>query len=233
MKSIAIIPARGGSKRIPRKNIKIFSGKPIIYYAIQSALNSKCFDEVMVSTDDLEIAEISRQCGAQVPFLRSKETSTDHAMTADVLLEVLNKYDEAHQKFDLACCIYATSVFTTFEKLKKTKEILLNKEEVQATFPILRFGFPIQRAYKINKGYIEMMWPENYNVRSQDLEPTYHDAGQFYWFRVNDFKKYQRVLMDQCVGYEVPETEAQDIDSEVDWALAEIKFQRMIQNIHC
>lgn len=224
--NIAIITARGGSKRIPRKNIKAFLGKPIIAYSIEAALAADCFDEVMVSTDDREIADIARSLGASIPFFRSAETSDDIATTADVLTEVLGVYAEQGQSFRHACCIYPTAPFVTPQKLREGYELLL-KTDADSAIPVVRFGYPIQRALRICNDFLTMIWPEHLNSRSQDLPPVYHDCGQFYWFNVLRFMNSKKLFSDRTVPIIVPETEVQDIDSYEDWAIAELKFNAM------
>lgn len=222
MKKIAIIPARGGSKRIPKKNIKLFLGKPIIAYSIEAALNSGAFDEVMVSTDNQDIAKIAIKHGANVPFLRSAKNSDDFATTSDVLLEVLSSYSSS---FEYACCIYATAPFVNQDLLKQGLD-KLDKGNFSSVFPVLPFSFPIQRALKVNSDSKMDMFEEKYkNTRSQDLEKAYHDAGQFYWFRVNDFLESKNLYTDNSGVVILDELQAQDIDSEVDWQLAELKYQ--------
>ena len=189
MSSVAIITARGGSKRIPRKNIKEFCGKPIIAYSIEAALGSGIFDEVMVSTDDVEIADIAKAFGAKVPFFRSEKTSNDFATTADVISEVLEKYEKMGRSFDYACCIYPTAPFVTAEKFKLAME-KLQSEGGDSAMPVVKFSFPPQRCLVINNGSLEYKWPENMNKRSQDLEPFYHDCGQYYVFKVDSFRKF-------------------------------------------
>ena len=179
MKSVAIITARGGSKRIPHKNIKPFLGKPILEYSIEAALGADYFQEVMVSTDDEEIARIARHAGAQVPFMRSENTANDYATTADVILEVLESYERIGKKFDQVCCIYPTAPFVTANALK-TAMMLLEQEKSDCVIPVVKFSFPPQRCVVINQGRLTPKWPENMKVRSQDLEPFYHDCGQFY-----------------------------------------------------
>mgnify|MGYP005832700155 CR=1 FL=1 len=193
MNNLCIIPARGGSKRIPRKNIKSFMGKPIIAYAIEAALESKLFDEVMVSTDDEEIAEIGRKFGAAVPFMRSKEAADDFATTVDVLLEVLEDYKKQEIEFENICCIYPTAAFVTKEKLLETYS-KLTEESLDAVFPVLPFSYPIQRALKIDKNKLRFFYPEFENSRSQDLEKAFHDAGQFYFIQTAQFKKEKSIF---------------------------------------
>jgi len=221
---IAIIPARGGSKRIPKKNIKDFLGKPIISYSITAALKSKLFDEIMASTDDMQIAEISKSLGAKVPFMRSKENSNDYAGTSDVILEVLDKYKENGNIFDYCCCIYPTAPFITPEKLKKSFE-LFKVKDYDSLFPVVKYSYPIQRSYKFVNDKISMVWPENYSKRSQDLEQIYHDAGQFYWLKVEEFIKKKQIYTDNSGAIVFSELEVQDIDNEEDWKLAEMKFK--------
>ena len=228
MKSIAVITARGGSKRIPRKNIKPFLGKPIIEYSIQAALESGCFDEVMVSTDDEEIAEISKKAGAQVPFLRSQETANDFATTADVILEVLNNYGEQGKHFDFCCCIYPTAPFVTAKKLKDAME-LLQSGEADGVVPVVAFSYPPQRALVEREGGLMFVTPEYRNARSQDLECWYHDAGQFYLLQVDSFLKTGLLFGRRVLPYKVSELEVQDIDNETDWLLAEMKYQYMME----
>ena len=188
MSSIAIITARGGSKRIPKKNIKEFCGKPIIAYSIEAALNSGVFDEVMVSTDDEEIAEISKKAGASVPFFRSAETSTDTATTADVLLEVLDRYEAMGQSFEYGCCIYPTAPFVTARKLKEAMDKLI-ESGAESIVPMQEFSYPPQRGLFIDDaGLVKMLHPEYATTRSQDLQKQYHECGQFYIFRNDAFR---------------------------------------------
>lgn len=226
--NIAIITARGGSKRIPRKNIKDFYGKPIISYSITAALDSGIFDEVMVSTDDKEIADIARRCGANVPFLRSEKASTDTASTKDVLLEVLGEYEKRGKTFDRMCCIYPTAPFVTGDKIVNAMKLLMDKE-VQQVVPVVAYSYPPQRSQKIDdKGLLEYRFPEHVLTRSQDLEPWYHDAGQFYCY---DVKKYIACegMCTENMPFIVSELEVQDIDNETDWKLAEMKYEIMLK----
>lgn len=223
-KAVAIITARGGSKRIPRKNIKDFFGHPIMTYSIDAAKAAGCFDEVMVSTDDKEIAQVARQCGAEVPFMRSAATSNDFATTADVLVEVISEYAKKGRAFKYACCIYPTAPFISPEKLKRGFD-LLETSDADSAVPVVRFGFPIQRAFKMDSGKVSMIWPENRDKRSQDLMPAYHDAGQFYWLRTESFLMKKALFTDNTMGIEIPESEVQDIDNEEDWKVAEFKYR--------
>lgn len=223
MKALALITARGGSKRIPRKNIKDFNGKPIIAYSIEAALGSGVFDEVMVSTDDEEIAEISRSYGAQVPFLRSEKTSNDYATTSDVINEVISEYEKRGKRFDILTCIYPTAPFITADKLKKAVEDL-ERSDADTLIPVVRFSYPPQRAMEIHDGKLVFRQPENLKARSQDLTPHFHDAGQFYVTRTESFLKTNNLLMGSIIPLELSELEVQDIDNEVDWKLAELKY---------
>lgn len=221
---LAIITARGGSKRIPRKNIKNFLGQSIIKYSIDAALKAGCFDCVMVSTDDAEIAKISIQNGAEVPFMRSENTSNDFATTAVVITEVLDTYLEQGTVFDYCCCIYPTAPFVTSAKLTEAYNILV-KTGADSVFPITNFGYPILRSLKLNEdGRVEMNWPEHLNSRSQDLPAAYHDAGQFYFLNVKAFLQKKKLFTDFSFPVIVPESEVQDIDNEEDWRIAEIKY---------
>jgi pseudaminic acid cytidylyltransferase len=225
MSNICIIPARGGSKRIPRKNIKTFCGKPIISYSIEAALNSKLFDEVMVSTDDEEIASIAIQYGANVPFLRSDENSNDYASTIDVILEVLQNYQNMDKLFTHACCIYPTAPLIQIKNLKKAYHTLLN-QNFETVFPITLFSFPILRALQVDEGNrVNMIWPENMTKRSQDLAPAYHDAGQFYWMKVSDIQQNKKLYTDYSGVVILNDLDVQDIDNEIDWVIAEMKYK--------
>lgn len=223
MKSIAIITARGGSKRIPRKNIKDFCGKPIIAYSIEAALKSKVFDEVMVSTDSEEIAEIAKSHGASVPFLRSNETSNDYATTADVINEVLNEYKNIGEIFDVFACVYPTAPFITSSKLSDAMTLFI-KEKADAVVSVVRYSFPPQRAFVIREGKVVYQYPEFERSRSQDLEPIFHDCGQFYICSCESFSEYRSMILPYTVPYIIPEEEVQDIDTLSDWYIAEAKY---------
>lgn len=225
MKRLCIIPARGGSKRIPKKNCKDFLGKPIIAYSIETALKSHLFDEVMVSTDDDSIAKIALQFGAKVPFIRSVQNSNDFATTFDVIQEVILKYQHDEIQFTEACCLYATAPLVTAQNLKKAFS-MLDSEDFSSVFPVIRFGFPIQRAVEmIDNQKLKLAYPEHELTRSQDLLPYYHDAGQFYVFNVEKVLNEQKLYTANSGIFEIPEIEAQDIDNEVDWQMAELKYQ--------
>lgn len=229
MKNVAIITARGGSKRIPHKNIKPFLGKPILEYSIEAALATEYFTEVMVSTDDEEIAEVARHAGAKVPFMRSESNANDFATTADVVLEVINSYERIGQNFEQACCIYPTAPFITANALK-TAMMLLEQEQADCVIPVVKFSFPPQRCVVIKDGRLTPKWPENMKVRSQDLEPYYHDCGQFYCLNVNSFKEQKVIWMQNVVPFIQDESTVQDIDTQEDWKIAEMKY-RIMHNI--
>lgn len=226
--TVAIITARGGSKRIPRKNIKPFNGKPIITYSIEAAINSGMFDEVMVSTDDEEIAQVSKEYGATIPFLRSSKTSDDYATTADVLKEVLQNYQQLDKNFEYACCIYPTAPFVTVEKLVHSFN-KLKQSGADSILPVTKFSFPIWRSFKMEEGKVSYNWPEFAPQRSQDLPPSYHDCGQFYFFKTSVFLETGKLITENTIGLEVPESEVQDIDNEEDWKIAEIKYSFLSQ----
>lgn len=227
-RSVAIITARGGSKRIPQKNIRPFLGIPIIKYSIDSALNSGCFEEVMVSTDDHRIAELAKFFGAKVPFPRSGATADDQAPLADVVGEVIACYEKIGRHYEYFCCILPTAPFVTYQRLREGFS-LLKETGADAVVPVVRFNYPIQRALRIGNGYLKMICPENQNVRSQDLETTYHDSGQFYWMKTSSFLSQKQFFADKTVPMEVLEWEVQDIDTEEDWKMAEIKY-RILQS---
>lgn len=223
--SVAIITARGGSKRIPRKNVKEFCGKPIIVYSIETALESGLFDEVMVSTEDEEIAEIAKAAGARVPFMRSGENAGDYASTDDVLLEVLEAYREQGREFDSFCCLYPTAPFVTAEKLRRAMQLL---DKADSVMPVVAFSFPPQRCMILNEeGELRMKWPEHAKTRSQDLEPYYHDCGQFYCCKTAPFLEYKTTDLPHMVPMIMSETQVQDIDNLDDWKIAELKYSLM------
>lgn len=230
MANLCIIPARGGSKRIPRKNIKHFLGKPIIAYSIEAAINSRLFDEVMVSTDDPEIAKIAKLFGAKVPFMRSTEMSNDYATTFDVIEEVILEYIKKNIYFEFSCCIYACAPFVNSEKLNNGLQ-LLKKNNFDSIFPVMPFSFPIQRALKKEANEkIAFFYPEYSLTRSQDLEISYHDAGQFYWMNIKKCLENKTLMNDNTGVLILSELEGQDIDNESDWKIAELKYE-LLQSI--
>lgn len=208
-KSVAIITARGGSKRIPKKNIKKFCGKPIIAYSIESALKSGVFDKIMVSTDSHEIAETARKYGAEVPFMRSRKASDDYATTSDVLLEVIEEFEKKEEYFSYACCIYPTAPFVTAEKLKAAMQELKNKK-ADTVIPVMPFSYPPQRGIIIKEGFAELKWEQYRDSRSQDLETLYHDCGQYYAFLVESLKKNKNLLSGKIVSLVQSPLEAQE-----------------------
>ena len=226
MKNLAIIPARGGSKRIPHKNIKEFLGKPIIAYSIEAALKSGLFDEVMVSTDDEQIAAIAKQYGASVPFMRSAETANDFATTRDVLNEVVSEYHKRRQEFDAICCIYATAPLIAAEDIAEAYKTL-SQADFACVYPVVQFSYPIWRCLDVAEdGSMKRHWPEYENSRSQDLPKEYHDSGTFYWHRIADGK----IANGQFGAIIVSEERVQDIDTETDWKLAEMKYKLLNNN---
>lgn len=221
---LAIITARGGSKRIPKKNIREFCGKPIIGYSIQAAKDAGVFDTVMVSTDSEEIAEIAKAEGAEVPFLRSEATSGDFATTSDVIMEVLLQYEINGEFFDEVCCIYPTAPFITGEKLKDAVA-LLEEKRYDSVMPVTPFSFPPLRGMVFEGDKISYKWEKYEDYRSQDLETIYHDCGQFYVLDVEVFKKTSKLVTKNTGAIEISELEMQDIDNEIDWKLAELKYR--------
>lgn len=227
MSALAIITARGGSKRIPRKNIRPFLGKPILLYSIEAALASGAFDEVMVSTEDPEIAQLALDAGAKVPFFRSAQNANDYASTDDVIREVLEAYQALGRHFDTFCCIYPTAPFVTAGKLQTAMEMLKDAESV---IPVVPFSYPVQRCLSINEaGHVGYKWPEYATARSQDLEKLYHDCGQFYACRTEAFFRENTTDTPGMVPLILPELEVQDIDTLEDWAIAEVKYQKMLE----
>jgi N-acylneuraminate cytidylyltransferase len=223
MKNLAIIPARGGSKRIPRKNVKPFMGKPILAYSIENALATELFDEVMVSTDDPEIMEVAKQYGASVPFVRTEKTANDFASLADVIHEVVDMYVERGQTFDNMCCILATCPLVKASYISEAYQKLINSDFI-SVYPVVQFSYPILRSLKMDEhGEVSMNWPEYAKTRSQDLAPAYHDSGTFYWHKVDAWMSGKR----KGGGIVIAEDLVQDIDTEEDWRMAELKYQLM------
>ena len=221
MKNLCIIPARGGSKRIPRKNVKPFLGKPMLAYSIETALQSGLFEEIMVSTDDAEIAEVAKMYGANVPFMRSAETASDFATTADVLKEVISKYSEQGRQFDNFCCFYATAPLVQSKDVVAAYK-LLQDSDFTCVYPVVQFSYPIWRCLDLaSDGTMTRHWPEYENSRSQDLPKEYHDTGTFYWYKTQEWLSGNI----KVGGIEVNETTIQDIDTETDWTLAEMKYK--------
>lgn len=224
LETIAIIPARGGSKRIPGKNIKLFLGKPIIQYVIENLQNSELFDRIIISTDDKEIANLGKSLGIEVPFLRSSENSSDMATTFSVLKEVAEKLKAEAISFKYACCIYPTSVFSdaqilqeSYGKFRQMKSLTL--------FSTVKFSYPPQRGLIIDGNRVKLLNPEYVNTRSQDLEPIFHDAGQFYWFRFEILSQCESLFTTNTTNFDMSEDSVQDIDNLSDWNIAELKYK--------
>lgn len=226
MKNLAIIPARGGSKRIPRKNVKPFLGKPMLAYSIEAALSTGLFDEVMVSTDDEEIAEVARQYGAKVPFMRTPATANDYATLADVMKEVLTEYKNRGLEFDNSCLILATCPMLQSQDISSAYN-RLTSSDFTMVYPVVLFSYPIWRCLDLAEdGSMKRHWPEFENSRSQDLPKQYHDTGTFYWYKNAEWLAGNVKIG----GIEVDETAIQDIDTETDWKLAEMKYKLLFGN---
>lgn len=224
---LAVIPARGGSKRIPRKNIKPFCGKPMLAWPIEAARSSGCFDRIIVSTDDAEIAQIARDCGAEAPFVRPAELADDYAGTIPVIAHAIRWQSENASRPDAVCCIYATAPFIRVEDLRRGLS-LLQSGDLDYAFSVSSFAFPIQRAIRIAaSGRVQMFNPEHFNTRSQDLEPAYHDAGQFYWGTPDAWCSGRAIFSDRAVPVILPRHRVQDIDTAEDWERAEWLFRAM------
>lgn len=224
---LAIIPARGGSKRIPRKNIRDFCGKPMISRSIEAALSSGCFDQVIVSTDDEEIAEVSRGLGASVPFLRPHELSDDYTGTVPVIAHAIDWLQQHSEAPTEACCIYATAPFILAEDIQRGLK-LLEDTGCDYAFSVTSYAFPIQRAIRITaENRVEMLYPEHCNTRSQDLEEVFHDAGQFYWGRASAWLGRKPLFSKDAVAIILPRYRVQDIDTPEDWERAERMFQAL------
>lgn len=225
MKGVAVIPARGGSKRIPKKNIKDFCGKPIIAYSIEAAVKSGIFEEVMVSTDSEEIAQIAQKYGANIPFYRSEKMSDDYATTAQVVMEVLQEYDKRGKHFDYAFCLYPTAPFLTPEVVRESAQ-LMEEKKPDEIIAVVEFSYPPQRCYSIDEaGKMAYKYKEYVNSRSQDLEKLYHDAGQFYIYRTEAFYRRGGQIVDEIMPMILSPLVVQDIDTEDDWLLAEAKYK--------
>jgi pseudaminic acid cytidylyltransferase len=224
---IAVIPARGGSKRIPRKNIKVFCGKPMIAWSIEAALQSACFDQVIVSTDDAEIAEVARQCGAQVPFVRPATLSGDHTGTIPVIKHAVEWFQAQGKTPEQVCCLYATAPFVSADDLRRGLA-LLTDTACDYAFSVTSYAFPIQRAIRVTAdNRVEMFNPEHFNTRSQDLEDAYHDAGQFYWGRANAWLQEKMIFSPASIPVLLPRHRVQDIDTPEDWTRAEWMFKAL------
>jgi pseudaminic acid cytidylyltransferase len=228
---LAIIPARGGSKRIPRKNIRSFCGRPMIAWSIQAACDSRCFDRIIVSTDDEEVAEVARTYGAEVPFKRPRELSDDYASTIPVIAHAIKWVNHHMDEVKYACCIYATAPFVLTADLQHGLD-LLEQSKGDYAFSVTNYPFPIQRAIRITtNNRVEMLYPENYNARSQDLEEAFHDAGQFYWGRSQAWLAGNPIFSNNSIALPLPHYRVQDIDTEEDWMRSELIFNAINQSL--
>lgn len=229
LNKIAVITARGGSKRIPKKNMKEFCGKPIISYVIKAAIDSGLFKRVMVSTDSQEIANIAIRYGAEVPFMRSEENSDDYATTEDVIMEVVDEYRCRGEHYDMVCCLYPTAPFVNADILKEAVTVMEEKNPA-VVIPVVQFSYPPQRCLVIDEnGYAKFKYPQYVQARSQDLEKQYHDAGQFYIYNVKKLFENKGIIEDDFAPIVLPEIRVQDIDTLEDWKMAELKY-RILQD---
>lgn len=226
--SVCIITARGGSKRIPRKNVREFCGKPMLAYSVETAVASGIFDVVMVSTDDDEIADVARKYGAEVPFMRSEATSNDYATTADVLREVLSDYGKCGDEFDTMCCLYPTAPFVQVSELKEASAMI--EAGASSVIPVTSFDFPPLRGFRVDEdGSLEYAFPEFAQTRSQDLPEMVHDCGRFYFAKVASFHETGGFITNNTRFLRIPSRLVQDIDTPEDWELAEQKYRAMTQ----
>lgn len=226
MANIAIIPARGGSKRIHKKNIKLFCGEPIIRYSIDNALESNIFENVIVSTDDEKIADLAISYGAEVPFLRNESLSDDYTTTGQVILDAIHRLQKSGKEYEFCACIYPTAPFMSARKIKEAMQKLI-LSDANEIITVVKYSSPPQRAFLYDNKNIIRKWPQFVNSRSQDLEPLYYDAGQFYGYRTNAYLKNGGNILDKIIPYFLLPTEVQDIDNIEDWQLAEMKYQVM------
>lgn len=219
--NIAIIPARGGSKRIPNKNIKIFAGKPLIAYSIEAAHASGCFDKIIVSTDDPLIAAVAEQYGAEAPFVRPSNIADDYATTAAVIIHALDWCDKQSLNVDYVCCIYATAPFIQVEHIQRTLKLLLDSSESVYCLPVCEFPFPIQRAVKLDENHhVSMFEPQHFNTRSQDLPASFHDVGQFYWGKPEAYRLNIPMFSPQALAFPISRKWVIDLDTPEDWDYA-------------
>ena len=227
--NVAIIPARGGSKRIPNKNIKDFHGNPLISYSIKTAFKSNLFDKIIVTTDSQKIADVAKKFGAEIPFMRPKNISDDFTATAPVIYHALNWLKVNNYRVNYACCIYATCPLLEKKYLKKGYD-LIKKTKAKSVFSVTTFEFPIYRGLKVDKnGLVSMLWPENKNVRSQDLPEVYHDAGQFYWLENEEFMLKSEIYTDKSRVVVIPRELVQDIDTLEDWKIASSLYKLKLE----
>ena len=224
MSVIAIITARGGSKRIPKKNIKDFYGKPMLAYAIEAAQKANIFDEIMVSTDSNEIADVAKKYGAAVPFMRSEKSSNDFATTYDVLEEVVSEYKKNGKEFDNICCIYPCVPFLTSKTLNESYKTFIDGN-YDALQPVCAYPSPIEWAMRLNNGLLIPDSPEKLTIRSQDLQKAYFDVGMFYYCQTEVMLREKTLVPKNTAGYVIEESECQDIDTPDDWKMAELKYK--------
>lgn len=222
---VAVIPARGGSKRIPRKNIKLFCGKPMIAWSIEAAIASGCFDKIIVSTDDQEIADVAQEWGADVPFLRPAVLADDFAGTLPVIKHAVHEMSGLDMVAEHVCCLYATAPFVTAEALREGLRTLENTDASYA-FSVTSYTFPIQRSLRLDpQGRVSMFHPEHSLTRSQDLEEAFHDAGQFYWGKCAAWLAETPIFSREAAAVVLPRYRVQDIDTQEDWLRAEWMFK--------
>ncbi len=226
---IAVIPARGGSKRIPGKNTKMFCGKPIIQYAIDAAANAGVFDRIIVSTDSEEIAQVAQRCGAEVPFMRPPELSDDHTTTVPVIRHAVECLTTPEDPVEFACCVYATAPFVSSEDVQRGLELLRKNRTADYAFPITTFPFPIFRSLRFEQGRVEMFYPEHQSTRSQDLPEAWHDAGQFYWGTRCAWTTGKGIFSSVSLGIPVSRHRVQDIDTAEDWLRAELMYEALMR----
>lgn len=225
-RNLCVIPARGGSKRIPRKNIREFCGKPIIVYSIEAAQKAACFDRIIVSTDDDEIAEVAECYGADIPFTRPAELANDYAGTTEVIAHAVGVMEEKYGSFDAACCLYATAPFVQINYIVKGLEVL--QHGWSFVFPVAEYPSPIFRSFRRKEnGAVEMFFPEHFTSRSQDLETAYHDAGQFYWGKADAWKNEEKLFAPHTYALAIPRRYVQDIDTEEDWLVAKYMYEAL------
>lgn len=229
---LAVIPARGGSKRIPRKNIRSFAGRPMIEHSIVAALSSGCFDEVIVSTDDEEIADISRSAGAKTPFIRPANLSDDYATTAEVIQHAIRWHKEQGNMVDYVCCVYATAPFLKAEDIARGYSLLNETRSADYAFSVTSFPHPVQRGLVFEGDRLNALYPEYSNTRSQDLPEVYHDAAQFYWGRASAYLGGVPLFSNKSIGVVIPRFRVQDVDTEEDWVRAELMYRALQQMDH-
>ena len=228
--NLCVIPARGGSKRIPRKNIKVFCGKPLIVWSIEKAIESKCFEEIIVSTDDLEIADLAKTYGVKVPFIRPAELSNDFTETSKVISHAIKWQIKNSELPSRVCCIYASAPFIQTKDLRYGLNKLQNND-VDYVFPVTSYAYPVQRSLRItSERRIEMFQPEHHNSRSQDLEEAWHDAGQFYWGKVSAWLDEKPIISKNTIPMYLPRYRVHDIDTNEDWQAAELMFKTIYKN---